>query len=107
MWCTRIRQSCALLFCLVVGNVAAQQPLIKISGVVSDPTGAAIQHASVEFASEGNTVRTLTDATGSFTVLSTRSSGTLSITSPGFNTVKLASRKKQVNYFRSISSLPV
>ena len=79
-----------MLFCFLVANIAAaQQPLTKISGVVSDPTGAAIQRASVEFASEGNTIRTLTDAAGSFTVLSTRSYGTLSIASPGFNTVRV------------------
>ena len=62
---------------------------MKISGLVSDPTGAAIQRASVEFASEGKTIRTLTDAGGFFTVLSTKSYGTLSITSPGFNTVRV------------------
>lgn len=90
MWCTRIRQSTfALCWIAAVLNVAAQEPLTKISGNVSDPTGAAIQHASVEFASNGNTVRTVTDATGSFTVLSTHPYGTLSITSPGFNTVKV------------------
>lgn len=70
-------------------NVVAQQPLNKISGTVSDPAGAAIQHASVEFASNGTTVRTVTDATGSFTVLSSQTSGTLSITSPGFNSFKV------------------
>ena len=75
--------------CLVFAvKIDAQQPLTKISGIVSDPTGAAIQRASVEFASEGKTIRTLTDVTGSFTVLSTQSYGTLSITSPGFNTVR-------------------
>lgn len=89
MWCTRIQQSWAVLLCLIlVAKIDAQQPLTKISGIVSDPTGAAIQHASVEFASEGKTIRTVTDAGGFFTVLSTRSYGTLSITSPGFNTVR-------------------
>jgi hypothetical protein len=57
--------------CLIfVAKIHAQQPLTKISGIVADPTGAAIQRASVEFASEGKTIRTLTDATGFFTVLS-------------------------------------
>jgi outer membrane receptor protein involved in Fe transport len=76
------------LFAAVL-NAAAQQPLNKISGTVSDPTGAAIERASVEFASNGDIVRTVTDATGSFTVLSAQPYGTLSITSPGFNTVRL------------------
>ena len=88
--CTRIRQSTLALFWIAaVLNVAAQESLTKISGTVSDPTGAAIQHASVEFASNGNTVRTVTDVTGSFTVFSALPYGTLSITSPGFNSVRL------------------
>ena len=90
MWCTRIRQSCVVVLCLLVFvEIDGQQPLTKISGIVSDPTGAAIQRASVEFASEGNTIRTITDATGFFTVLSTQAYGTLSIASPGFNSVRL------------------
>ena len=91
MWCTRIRRGTFAL-CWIVGVIsaaAAQRPLNKISGTVSDPTGAAIERASVEFGSNGNTVRTVTDATGSFTVLSTQSHGTLSITSPGFNTFRV------------------
>lgn len=79
----------ALCWLCAALTVGAQQPLNKISGTVSDPSGAAIQHASVEFASNGNTVRTVTDATGSFTVLSSEASGTLSITSPGFNSFKV------------------
>ena len=89
MWCTRIRQSVLPCLFACVLNVAAQQPLNKISGTVSDPTGAAIQHASVEFASNGQTIRTVTDATGSFALLSAQPHGTLSITSPGFNTVRV------------------
>jgi outer membrane receptor protein involved in Fe transport len=79
-----------LCFIVVVAATAfAQQPLTKISGIVSDSTGAAIQDASVEFASSGNTIRTVTDATGSFSVDSAQTYGTLSISSPGFNTVKI------------------
>jgi outer membrane receptor protein involved in Fe transport len=89
VWCTGIRQSWAVVLCLVfVVKIDAQQPLTKISGIVSDPTGAAIQRASVEFASEGKTIRTLTDSAGFFTMLSTHSYGTLSIASPGFNSVR-------------------
>jgi outer membrane receptor protein involved in Fe transport len=88
--CSRLRQS-VLMFCWFAGvlNVAAQQPLNKIYGTVTDPTGAAIQLASVEFAANGSVVRTVSDATGSFTVLSAEPYGTLSVTSPGFNTVRV------------------
>ncbi|HET6977733.1 MAG TPA: TonB-dependent receptor [Pyrinomonadaceae bacterium] len=68
--------------------VSAQQQLAKISGVVSDSSGAAIEHASVEFSANGNTIRTETDAEGNFTVLSAQPYGTLSISSPGFNPFK-------------------
>jgi outer membrane receptor protein involved in Fe transport len=74
---------------IVVVVASAQQQLTKISGVVSDPNGSAIARASVEFASNGNTIRTETDATGSFTVLSAQPYGTLSVSSPGFGTTKL------------------
>jgi outer membrane receptor protein involved in Fe transport len=77
---------CFILFAVVV---SAQNQTTKITGVVSDPNGSAIAHASVEFASNGNTIRTETDATGSFTVLSARPYGTLSVSSPGFSTSKL------------------
>jgi outer membrane receptor for Fe3+-dicitrate len=71
-----------------VNSVVAQEPL-KISGVVSDSNGAAIANASVEFESNQTTVRTQTDVAGNFTLLSTRSYGTLSIRSPGFNTMRI------------------
>jgi outer membrane receptor protein involved in Fe transport len=69
-------------------NLSAQEPLTKISGIVSDQNGGAIAHASVEFAANGNTIRTETDAAGSFTVLSAQAYGTLSVSSPGFSTIK-------------------
>ena len=69
-------------------TTSAQQQLTKISGVVSDSNGSAIVNASVEFESNGNTIRTETDATGNFTVLSAQAYGTLSVSSPGFSTVK-------------------
>jgi outer membrane receptor protein involved in Fe transport len=72
----------------MIGSASAQQQLTKISGVVSDPNGAAIPHASVEFASNGNTIRTETDTAGNFTVLSARAYGTLSVSSPGFSSIK-------------------
>src|SRR5215470_18151912 len=70
-------------------RVVAQQKAVEIHGTVTDPNNDAIQHASVEFESDGNTTRTLTDLSGDFTVLSVRAYGTLSISSPGFSTVKV------------------
>ena len=91
--CTRKRQGwivalCCIVFA-VVPTLAQQQPLNKISGVISDSNGAAISNASVEFESNGTSVRTATDIAGNFTVFSTQSYGTLSISSPGFNSIKI------------------
>jgi outer membrane receptor protein involved in Fe transport len=79
-----------LLFWLSVGvlSAPARQPA-KITGVVSDQNGAAIANATVEFDTNGNTTRTTTDESGNFTVVSTRTYGVLSISSPGFNTVQI------------------
>ncbi|HEY0761985.1 MAG TPA: TonB-dependent receptor, partial [Pyrinomonadaceae bacterium] len=77
-----------LVFFFLITVASAQQQVAKISGVVSDSTGAAIAHASVEFSANRNTIRTETDAEGNFTVLSAQPNGTLSVSSPGFNTIK-------------------
>lgn len=69
-------------------SAVAQQP-VKISGSVSDSAGAAIANASIELESNGTTVRTNADQSGNFTLLSTQPYGTLSISAPGFSTVKL------------------
>jgi len=69
-------------------TVSAQQTA-KISGVVSDSNGAVIANASVELESTNSTVRTQTDVAGNFTLLSTQPYGTLSVSSPGFNTIRL------------------
>ena len=74
---------------IFAASAVAQQPLTKISGVVSDSSGAAIQSASVQFESNGDTIRTATDLEGNFTLLSPASYGTLSISSPGFNTIRV------------------
>ena len=76
-------------WCFVLAMIttsAAQQT--KISGSVFDSNGAAVARASVEFESGGRIVRTTTDTAGNFTVLSTEAYGTLSISSPGFTTVR-------------------
>ena len=73
----------------VTASASAQQQTGKISGVVSDQNGAAIANASVEFDANGNTIRTTTDLNGNFTVLSTKTYGTLSISSPGFSSVQI------------------
>jgi len=70
-------------------SASAQQQPVKITGVVSDQNGAAITNATVEFDANGNTTRTTTDESGNFTVLSTRTYGTLSISSPGFSSVQI------------------
>src|SRR6185503_8590980 len=65
----------ALVFCwLIVGgvSVSAQQQPVSIYGTVTDPNGDAIQHATVEFETDGKTSRTVTDLSGDFTVLSPR-----------------------------------
>jgi len=78
-----------VLIAICVVSVSAQQQSVPISGTVTDPNGEPIQHASVEFESDGKMIRTVTDLAGDFTVLSARPYGTLSISSPGFSTVKI------------------
>ena len=70
-------------------SVSAQQPSVPIYGTVVDPNGSPIQHAAVEFETDGNTTSTITDLSGDFTVLGARAYGTLTISSPGFSTVKV------------------
>jgi outer membrane receptor protein involved in Fe transport len=76
------------MICAIAGASAQQQPA-KITGVVSDPNGAAIANAAVQFEADGNTIRTATDLSGNFTVLSMRTYGILSISSPGFSSVQI------------------
>ncbi|HEU4873874.1 MAG TPA: carboxypeptidase-like regulatory domain-containing protein, partial [Pyrinomonadaceae bacterium] len=88
--CTRKQQSCTTaLCCILFAAIPTFAQQHRISGVVSDANGAAIPNASVEFEANGTSVRTATDVEGNFTVLSTESFGTLSISSPGFNTIRI------------------
>jgi outer membrane receptor protein involved in Fe transport len=79
----------SVIFVCLAAATAQQQQVTKISGVVSDSTGAAVPNASVEFDSKGSTFRTRTDNAGNFTLLSTRAYGLLSVSSPGFATVRI------------------
>lgn len=74
---------------LAFATTFAQQQLTKITGSVSDANGAAIANAAVEYEANGNSIRTTTDDAGNFTLLSTQPYGTLSISSPGFNTTRI------------------
>src|SRR5687768_7980223 len=76
--------ACLLFFCV---TAVAQERVI--SGVVSDSTGAKIAQAEVEVEINGVIVRTRTDESGRFTLLSASESGTLTVRSAGFNTIKL------------------
>jgi outer membrane cobalamin receptor len=69
-------------------SVAAQERVI--SGVVADPTGAKIAQAEVEFEFGGRIVRTRTDQSGKFTLVTAAESGTLTVQSAGFNTATIA-----------------
>ena len=70
-------------------STAAQQLPANITGVVSDQHGAAVANAAIEFDANGKTTRTASDVSGNFTVLGTATYGTLSISSPGFSTVRI------------------
>jgi outer membrane receptor protein involved in Fe transport len=84
------RQRFAFVLVLItIGVVGVSAHQTSIHGTVTDPNGDAIQHATVEFEADGKTTSTVTDLSGDFTVLSTRAYGTLSISSPGFSTVKV------------------
>ena len=104
--CTRKQRFAFVLVLITIAviRVSAQQQSVLIHGNVSDPNGDAIQHASVEFESDGKTTRTVTDLSGDFTVLSPRPYGTLSISSPGFTTVKV--KVTAPNYTLQIKLFP-
>ncbi|HEY0728317.1 MAG TPA: TonB-dependent receptor, partial [Pyrinomonadaceae bacterium] len=87
--CTGRLQTTLALVCVlfVCASVQAQERVI--SGVVSDSTGAKIPQAEVEFEFGGRIVRTRTDESGKFTLVSAPESGTLTVQSAGFNTARM------------------
>lgn len=87
--CTGRLQACLVLACVlfVCASVQAQERVI--SGVVSDSTGAKIAQAEVEFEADGRIVRTRTDESGQFTLVSAAENGTLTVQSAGFNTARI------------------
>jgi outer membrane receptor protein involved in Fe transport len=87
---TRRLQASVVLACVffVCASAFAQQRVI--SGVVSDSAGAKISEAAVEFEFSGGIVRTRTDESGEFTLSSASADGTLTVQSPGFNTIKIS-----------------
>lgn len=87
--CTR-RLQAVLAFTGVLffsATAAAQERVI--AGVVSDPKGARIAQAQVEFEFNGQIVRTRTDESGKFRLVSAPESGTLTVQSAGFNTTRI------------------
>ncbi|HET9528638.1 MAG TPA: TonB-dependent receptor plug domain-containing protein, partial [Pyrinomonadaceae bacterium] len=76
--------TCVLLFC---ATAAAQERVI--AGVVSDSKGARIAQAEVEFEFNGQIVRTRTDESGKFRLVSAPESGTLTVQSAGFNPTRI------------------
>ena len=90
--CTRNRRWTVAFCCVVftaITAVAQLEPFIKITGSVSDSSGAAVANASVELKTIEGSFHAATDDAGNFTLFSTMAYGTLSITSPGFNPIKL------------------
>ena len=79
-----------LVFVFVVCAVAhSQQAQMKISGVVSDPAGAVIAQASVEFETSEGVARTRTDERGEFALLSESVAGTLIVQAAGFTSARI------------------
>ena len=89
--CTkRLQATCALLCVFTTAVVAlAQQPQTQITGVVSDPTGASISQASVEFETTDGVARTRTNERGEFVLLSNTAAGMLIVEAAGFSTVRM------------------
>lgn len=77
--------------------IDCSQPLTRLSGIVSDSNGAAMPNATVEFHSKDTTIRTSTNAQGSFTIVTTTPEGTLLISSPAFFAITLKVSTQTIN----------
>ena len=86
--CTK-RLQASFVLVLLVCAVAHGQQQIKIDGVVSDPAGASIAQASVEFETSTGVLRTRTDERGAFAFSTETATGTLVVQAAGFSTFKL------------------
>jgi outer membrane receptor protein involved in Fe transport len=87
--CTkRLQASLGVIF-IACAVAHSQQPQTRIAGVVSDPTGAVISQASVEFETSEGVARTRTDERGEFALLSERAAGMLIVQAAGFSPVRL------------------
>jgi outer membrane receptor protein involved in Fe transport len=78
-----------MLACVLFVGASVHAQERVISGVVSDSTGAKIAQAEVEFEFGGRIVRTRTDESGKFTLVSAAESGTLTVQSAGFTTARI------------------
>jgi outer membrane receptor protein involved in Fe transport len=87
--CTGRLQTIVVLVCVLFACVSVEAQERVISGVVSDSTGAKIAQAEIEFENNGRIVRTRTDESGKFTLVSAPESGTLTVQSAGFNTARI------------------
>ena len=87
--CTGRLQTIVIVVCVLFACASVKAQERVISGVVSDSTGAKIPQAAVEFENNGRIVRTRTDESGKFTLVSAPESGTLTVQSAGFNTARI------------------
>ena len=78
---------------LACATVAAQSN--RIAGVVSDPTGASIAQALVEFENGPRIVRTRTNEQGEFELLNETGTGTLIVQAAGFSTARITLDEKR------------
>ena len=81
---------CVFVSCLVA---VAQESQTTITGVVSDPTGASIAQASVEFETNGGVLRTRTNDRGEFVLVSKTATGLLIVQAAGFSTITMKLEK--------------
>jgi len=94
--CTRRLQASVAFACVLLAcSTAAAQT--RITGVVSDQTGASIAQALVEFDNGLRTVRTRTDDRGEFELVTETASGTLIVEATGFTSVRISLDDERVH----------